>query len=56
MAEKDTKTLLKELRDKREKLREFRFGVTGSKIKNIREARTLRKDIARLLTKLNAGS
>ncbi len=44
--------LQKELADKRKSLREFRFGVSGSKVKNIKEARNLRKEIARILTDL----
>ncbi len=46
--------LQKELKENRKSLREFRFGVAGSKIKNIKEARNLRKEIARILTELNA--
>ncbi len=42
----------KELAEKRKSLREFRFGVSGSKVKNIKEARNLRKEIARILTDL----
>jgi ribosomal protein L29 len=46
--------LQKELADKRESLRSFRFGGAGSRAKNVREGRTLRKDIARLLTEINS--
>lgn len=49
---KDT-DLQKELAEKRKSLREFRFGVAGSKIKNIKEARNLRREIAKILTELN---
>lgn len=45
--------LQKELNEKRESLRSFRFGVAGSKIKNIKEARNLKKEIARILTELS---
>lgn len=45
--------LNKILTEKREAVRKFRFDVAGSKIKNVREARTLRKDIARILTVLS---
>lgn len=45
--------LRKMLTEKREAVRKFRFDVAGSKIKNVREARTLRKDIARILTVLS---
>ncbi len=44
----------KELADKRESLRAFRFGGAGSRSRNVREGRNLRKDIARLLTDLNS--
>jgi ribosomal protein L29 len=39
--------------EKREALRVFRFGGAGSKTKNVKEGRALRKDIARVLTVLN---
>ncbi len=40
--------------EKREALRVFRFGSAGAKTKNVKEGKTLRKDIARILTVLNA--
>lgn len=48
--EQEIKTVLAE---KKEALRSFRFGVSGAKVKNVKMARNLRKDIARLLTKLS---
>ena len=36
--------------EKREALRVFRFGGAGSRSRNVREGRDLRKEIARLLT------
>ncbi|MDE2041439.1 MAG: 50S ribosomal protein L29 [Patescibacteria group bacterium] len=45
--------LTKLLADKREALRTFRFGTAGAKTKNVREGRAIRKDIARILTKMN---
>ena len=39
--------------DKREALRIFRFEGEGSRRRNVREARMLRKQIARMLTELN---
>ncbi len=42
--------LTKEITQKREALRVFRFGEAGSRTRNVREGRTLRRDIARLLT------
>ena len=41
--------------EKRESLRKFRFGVSGSKIKNTKEGRNLRKEIAQILTVVNSG-
>ncbi len=46
--------LVKEIGEKREALRVFRFGEAGSRSRNVREGRNLRKDIARLLTELSA--
>jgi ribosomal protein L29 len=55
---KDMKTedILKEVMEKREALRAFRFGEAGTRTRNVREGRTLRKDIARLLTEVRARS
>jgi ribosomal protein L29 len=40
--------------DKREELRALQFNVAGSKNKNVKAARNLRKEIARALTETNA--
>lgn len=37
---------------KREELRTLRFAVAGSKNRNVKQAKTLRKEIARALTEL----
>ncbi len=37
---------------KRERLRELRFDLIAGKVKNIREIREIKKDIARILTLL----
>jgi ribosomal protein L29 len=42
------------VKDKREALRTLRFAAAGSKNHNVKEARTLRKEIARALTETNA--
>jgi ribosomal protein L29 len=53
---KKTKTELETmLSEKRESLRKFRFGVSGSKIKNTKEGHNLRKEIAQILTVVNSG-
>jgi len=48
-SKEDIKKLVDE---KREALRAFRFGGAGSRARNVREGRTLRKEIARFLTEL----
>jgi len=50
---KDTKDLEKELADTREALRAFRFGAAGGKAKNAHEGKSIRKNIARVLTELS---
>ncbi|MDE1925050.1 MAG: 50S ribosomal protein L29 [Patescibacteria group bacterium] len=40
--------------NKREELRALRFNVAGSKNRNVKLARTLRKEIARTLTEQNS--
>jgi ribosomal protein L29 len=57
MAEISSRTiesLQQEIIEKREALRVFRFGGAGSRSRNVREGRGLRKDIARILTEINA--
>ena len=49
---KTEKDLHKMLAEKREALRGFRFGTSGSKSKNVKEGQNIRKDIARILTEL----
>lgn len=45
--------LKKELEERLISLRDLRFGVAGSKSKNVKEYRGIRKDVARLKTLLN---
>jgi large subunit ribosomal protein L29 len=48
---KKTKAELKRLlSENREKLRALRFNLASGKLKNVREIRYLKKDIARILT------
>ena len=51
---KTEKDLVKALADKRKALREFRFGMSGSKTKNVKEGKNLKREIAQILTELNA--
>lgn len=50
---KSKEELQKTLRELREKLQAFRFAMAGSKTKNVKEGRSIRKEIARSLTALN---
>lgn len=42
--------------DKREELRRLRFSASGSKNRNVKQGRTLRKEVARALTELTSRS
>jgi len=42
------------LSEKREKLRQLRFNISSGKVKNVREIRMIKKDIARILTLLKS--
>ena len=54
--DKNPKDLIKALTEKRNALQDFRFGMSGGKSKNVKEGRTLRKDIARIQTELTVQS
>jgi large subunit ribosomal protein L29 len=47
---KPEKELKETLLNFRDKLRELRFNLAGGKVKNIREIRQTKRDIARILT------
>lgn len=53
LQEKTIEDLNKLLEVKREKLRELRFKDSNKQLKNIREIRVTKKDIAQILTVLN---
>lgn len=50
LKQKSPKELQRILEENREKLRQLRFNLISGKVKNVREIRMLRKDIARILT------
>jgi ribosomal protein L29 len=50
---KDTAELLKEVTRLRKSLSEFYGNTSGSKARDVKEARNIRKDIARFLTEIN---
>jgi large subunit ribosomal protein L29 len=45
--------LKKQMNDAREKLRQIRFELASGKVKDVREIREIKKDIARMMTLLN---
>jgi len=51
--QKPKKELESMLLEKRERLRTLRFDLASGKVKNVREIRELRKEIARILTLLH---
>lgn len=46
--------LQKLLIEKQEALRNFRFSIAGTKTRNVKKGRTTKREIARILTELNA--
>jgi len=50
LREKSTKELRKLLQSSREKMRQIRFNLVSGKVKNYKEIREIKKDIARILT------
>ena len=51
--QKNIKDLKNELEEKRVLLRNIRFGLAGSKSKNVKESKNIKKDIARIKTALS---
>lgn len=51
---KQEKELIEILKDKRNSLRDFRFKISKGKVKNVKEGRNLKRDIAKILTALKA--
>lgn len=50
----NTTELQKTLKEKREKLLDTRFSLSGSRTRKTSETRTLKKEVAQILTILNA--
>ena len=50
--QKPKKELQRLLRNSQDKLRQLRFDLASGKVKNVREIRQIKKDIARILTTL----
>jgi len=53
LLKKNTTDLKKELGQKRIALHDMRFGIAGSKGKNVKEYSNIKKEIARIMTALN---
>jgi ribosomal protein L29 len=51
--DKTENDLMNLLRDKRKALQTFRFSISGSKTRNVKEGKGLKKEIAQILTELN---
>ena len=49
-----TERLLVAVKEKREALRVFRFGGAGSRTRNVREGRNLRREVAQILTEIKS--
>ena len=54
LEKQNNKDLINMLREKRKALRSFRFGSSGSKIKNVKGGINIRKEIAQILTEMRA--
>ncbi len=52
LRKKKTEEIRKLVAEKREALRKFRFSAAGAQVRNTKEGRALRRDIARMLTLL----
>ncbi len=50
LRQKSEMELRRLLRDSRERLRQLKFDLASGKVKNVREIRQIKKDIARILT------
>jgi len=51
---KNKADLEKLLVDKKKALQNFRFSISGSKTRNVKEGKALRKEIARILAEVNS--
>jgi len=54
LIKKTDKELEKMLTEKREKSRDFRFSANGTRVKNIKDGSSLKKEIAQILTEIRA--
>lgn len=52
--DKIDKDLIKLLGEKKDALSNFRFGISGSKTKNLKEGKNIKKEIAGILTEISS--
>jgi len=52
LRKKSEEEMQKILKDDREKLKQLRFDLAAGKVKNVREIRKIKKEVARILTLL----
>ena len=55
LKQKSKEDMLKMLQEDKEKLRQLRFDLSAGKVKNVREVRRIRKEIARISTLIKAS-
>ena len=55
LKQKNKEEMQKLLEEDREKLRQLRFDLAGGKVKNVREVRKVKKEIAQILTLLKTS-
>jgi ribosomal protein L29 len=46
--------LKKDLAERRKEIQDFRFGISGAKVKNVKASKEARKSVARILTILRS--
>ena len=54
LSKKTEKDLKKEIATLRKSLWDFRAGLAGSKVRNVKEGRAIKRNVARILTELNS--
>ena len=54
LSKKTIEAIKKEVSEKKALIRQFRFDLAGSKTRNVKLGKTLRKEVAQLLTELNS--
>ncbi|MDD5144958.1 MAG: 50S ribosomal protein L29 [Candidatus Pacebacteria bacterium] len=55
LRQRNKEDLAKNLSEDREKLRQLRFDLAAGKVKNVREIRKIKKEIAQILTLLEVN-